>query len=50
MDASKPIVLAGRFWEPLVGLIAQQDPESTHWLTQAADAAEVVAHVVQSVL
>ena len=26
MDSSRPIVLAGRFWEPLIGLMAKDDP------------------------
>jgi len=49
MDPARPIVLVGRFWEPLVALMAQQDAECTRWIVQATDAREAVGHVTRSV-
>jgi hypothetical protein len=42
---AKPIVLAGRFWQPVIDLIAEEDPACSRWLTQAASAGEVVTQV-----
>jgi uncharacterized protein (TIGR00725 family) len=41
MPADKPIIIAGRFWQPLVDLITGIDPKCREFVKVAADAAEV---------
>lgn len=35
LERDKPIILVGRFWKPLVELIASDDPDSDRYLLQA---------------
>ncbi len=47
MDPARPVVLAGRFWEPLVALMAKDDPRCTRWLIQAPTSHETLSAVIR---
>jgi hypothetical protein len=49
LDRGKPIVLAGGFWQPLVDLVATDDPACTRYVT-VADSAEQVADLLRKAL
>jgi len=40
-DGSKPIILVGEFWRPLVDLMAIDDPDSVDCIQMAADVNEI---------
>jgi predicted Rossmann-fold nucleotide-binding protein len=42
LDQGRAIVLLGDFWQPLVDLIATDDPRSTERITPAKEPAEAV--------
>jgi len=48
LDAPKPIILVGDFWQPLVGLLALDDPDSSRHVQLVADPEQVVEVLVQS--
>ena len=50
MDPQRPIVLVGRFWDPLVEMMIRQDPGCMRWIVQAVDAQEAVASIVHSIV
>jgi uncharacterized protein (TIGR00730 family) len=41
MHRTKPVILVGRFWKPLVDLIANNEPESSRYIQTAAGPNEV---------
>jgi uncharacterized protein (TIGR00730 family) len=45
LDRRKPIIMIGRFWKPLIELIASDDPDSEH-LVRRADSPEQVRDIL----
>lgn len=46
IEADKPIILVGRFWKPLVDLIASDDPESIRYVHQADGPRQAVELII----
>jgi len=46
IEADKPIILVGRFWKPLVDLIAADEPESSRYIHQADGPRQVVESII----
>ena len=46
IEADKPIILVGRFWKPLVDLIASDDPDSIRYIHQADGPRQVVELII----
>lgn len=46
IEADKPIILVGRFWKPLVDLIAVDDPDSSRYIHQADEPRQVVELII----
>jgi uncharacterized protein (TIGR00730 family) len=46
IEADKPIILVGRFWKPLVDLIAADDPDSNRCIHQADGPEQVVELII----
>lgn len=46
IEADKPIILVGRFWKPLVDLIAADDPDSSRYIHQADGPRQVVELII----
>lgn len=50
LEAAKPIILVGRFWKPLVDLIAAEDPDSSRYIHLAEGPKEVkdilISHII----
>ena len=42
LEANKPIILVGAFWQPLLDLIASDDPDSSRYIKQADGPEQVV--------
>ena len=42
LEADKPIILVGAFWQPLLDLIASDDPDSSRYIKQADGPEQVV--------
>jgi len=49
LNARKPVILVGGFWQPLVDLVATDDPDSTRYVTPA-DTPEQVLGVLRQYL
>jgi len=47
LQAEKPIILVGRFWKPLVDLIATDDPDSSKYIKLATGPEQVVKLIVE---
>jgi len=47
LEADKPIILVGRFWKPLVDLIASDDPSSSQYVQQTDLPEEAVRLIVE---
>ncbi len=45
IEADKPIILVGKFWRPLVDLIAGDDPDSSRYIHQADGPRQVVESI-----
>jgi len=48
LDPSKPIVLMGDFWKPLVDLMASEDPRAAQRVVLAATPAEAVTYIKEA--
>jgi len=47
LEADKPIILVGRFWKPLVDLIASDDPSSSQYVQRVDQPEEAVRLIVE---
>jgi len=48
LNGEKPIILLGRFWQPLVELIAEDDPKSSKFVEIASDPQQAVNILVNA--
>lgn len=48
LDADRPIILVGRFWKPLVDLIATDDPDSNRYVEMVNDPKGIVQVIRKS--
>ena len=46
LETDKPIILVGRFWKPLVDLVATDDPDSSGYIRQVDEPEQAVALVI----
>ena len=42
LDVDRPIILVGRFWKPLINLVATDDPDSSRYVESADDPKRIV--------
>ncbi|UCE99477.1 MAG: LOG family protein [Planctomycetota bacterium] len=42
LNADKPIILVGKFWKPLVDLIASDDPDSSQYIKQVDEPRQIL--------
>jgi len=48
LEADKPIILIGRFWKPLVDLLATDDPDSIRYVHQIDSPEETIKKISES--
>jgi uncharacterized protein (TIGR00730 family) len=48
IEADKPIILVGRFWKPLVDLIAADDPSRIRYIQQVKEPEQVIELIIEN--
>ncbi|MEE9371291.1 MAG: LOG family protein [Sedimentisphaerales bacterium] len=48
LEANKPIILVGKFWKPMIDLIATDDPDSSRYIKQVDEPRQILELVTNN--